>query len=127
MPINRIAHDIERPYTVISNSLLRDMRLSYRARGIISYALSNANGWRITLKELWEGGKEGRDAVYAAIKELKNYGYIRIKPIYNKKMRIVRWEWWWYEKPIPENQVMAGIPTHKHKKERIISHNTGFQ
>ena len=120
MPINRIAHDTERPYTVISNDLLRDTRLSYRARGIISYALSNANGWRITLKTLWKGGEEGRDAVITAIKELKNYGYVRIKPIYNKKMRLVRWEWWWYEKPMLENQVVAGIPAYKRKEERII-------
>lgn len=63
-------------YTVINNTVLEDQRLSWRARGIAAYLLSKPDNWRIDHKHLWKAGKEGRDAVLTALKELEEAGYL---------------------------------------------------
>jgi hypothetical protein len=65
-----------RNYTTINNTVLEDERLSWRARGIAAYLLSKPDDWRIDHTHLWKNGKEGRDAVLAAMKELEDCGYL---------------------------------------------------
>lgn len=55
--------------------------LSFRAIGLLAYILSQPIGWSCTVTDLIEfssGSKrpEGRDSVYATIKELTAAGYI---------------------------------------------------
>lgn len=64
-------------YSIISNVVLNDERLSWRARGIAAYLLSKPDDWRINAAHLHRVGREGRDAVRAALKELEDLGYLR--------------------------------------------------
>jgi len=69
----------ERPvdgYTVIRNSVLRDERLSYRARGLLVAVLSRPDNWRVSRERLAADGLEGRDAVNTALNELEAAGYL---------------------------------------------------
>jgi|GEM_PF-3136646 len=50
-----------------------DARITWRAKGILACFLSNT---ALTLKEIEAISKEGRDAVYSAINELLENGYI---------------------------------------------------
>ncbi len=65
-----------RGYTHISNELLEDSRLSYRARGIASFLLSKPDDWEIKIEYLMRVGVEGEKAIRTALHELAQYGYL---------------------------------------------------
>lgn len=69
-------------FSQIPNAVLRDYRLSWRARGLLAELLSYPADYVISVDELVRrarrvsGATEGRDAMRAAVRELKNVGYI---------------------------------------------------
>ena len=63
-------------YTVMSNVHLRDINLSFKAKGILSMILSLPDDWEYSIDGLEKISKEGRTAIRAALKELKDYGYL---------------------------------------------------
>lgn len=67
-----------RDFTVIANAVLRDDHLSYRARGVLVYLLSQPPDWEVAAARLQSVATEGRDAIRAALRELTNAGYIRV-------------------------------------------------
>jgi hypothetical protein len=63
-------------YTTIANAALRDARLSFRARGVLAACLTHSEGFTLTRAWIDSHGTEGRDAITAAIAELRTYGYV---------------------------------------------------
>ena len=63
-------------FTTLGNEVLRDSRLSYCARGILAYLLSQPDGKRDDIRTLAERTPEGRERVASAMRELEALGYL---------------------------------------------------
>jgi hypothetical protein len=69
----------ETGYTTIRNDVLRDTKLSFRARGVLAYLLSHSDNWRTDAESMAAVASEGRQAIQTALKELKVAGYIETR------------------------------------------------
>lgn len=63
-------------YTQISNTLLRDPRLSLKARGLCGWLLSHSTEYRFTVESIAERNECGVDQVKSGLKELEACGYL---------------------------------------------------
>lgn len=63
-------------YTVITNSIFRDRRLSAKALGLLCLMLSLPEDWDYTVEGLTMLLKDGRDSITSALKELEKLGYL---------------------------------------------------
>lgn len=67
-------------FTVISNAVIEDRRLSYKARGLLIFILSKPDHWRTNMKHLAAQSSDGYYSVQSGMAELAAAGYIeRIK------------------------------------------------
>ena len=63
-------------FTIMSNYHLKDRRLTYKAKGLLSEMLSLPPDWDYTLTGLALIANDGIDSVRSAVKELEKYGYL---------------------------------------------------
>ena len=103
----RVQHS--KDYTVISNSAIRDSRLSFKARGLHHLLLSYPDGWQINTDHLsGQSDKDGKTSVLSALKELEQLGYLTRKQI-RIGGKITAYESIIRELPQPEN-LKSGKP-----------------
>lgn len=76
MPLIRGKHSFDSHFTQIPNAWLRDSRMSYKARGLLAELLSHAVGFQVSIDRIARSGRDGRDAIASAIKELESFGYL---------------------------------------------------
>ena len=87
-------------YTVMSNTHLKDKRLSLKAIGLLSVVLSLPDDWHYTVNGLVGIVKDGKDSVDSAIKELKKNGYLRVEKIYpNENSNRIQYQYTFFENP----------------------------
>ena len=67
----------EKNYTVIDNTFIKDTRLSWKAKGLMTYLLSLPDDWTIHLSEIEQHATDGKSALRSAINELKEFGYLK--------------------------------------------------
>ena len=63
-------------YTVISNKLLQDAKISRETKGLICELMSRPSDWEITVQGMIASGKEGKHKIYKMLKEAKENGYM---------------------------------------------------
>lgn len=64
-------------YTSVERSSLNDDRLSFRSRGVLVWLLDKPDDWRTDSTAIARAGKEGREAIRSALRELEEAGYLR--------------------------------------------------
>lgn len=64
-------------FVTISNEIARNSALSWEARGLLLYLLSQADGWEVVEADLLAQGPAGRDKVRRMLDELKAAGHFR--------------------------------------------------
>lgn len=66
-------------FVQVPSTTIRDKSLSFRARGLLAYLLDMPDGWDVRSEMLAREGKEGRDAIRSALRELAEHGYYRLE------------------------------------------------
>jgi hypothetical protein len=84
----------DRNFKTINLAATEDPRLSWRAKGIHTYLVSRPDGWTFRVQDLVKRSKDGRDAVYAALRELEKYGYLRREQPRGDRNRLAAVEWY---------------------------------
>lgn len=100
MPVFRVEKTDN--YTVMSNYHLRDMNLSLKAKGLLSWMLSNTDTWDYSVAGIVQNVKESRDAVNSALCELEDCGYLTRRQI-RSGGKFGDMEYLITEKPFTEN------------------------
>lgn len=65
-------------YTTMSNYHLRDKNLSLKAKGLLSWMLSNEDSWDYSIAGIVACCKEGETTINTALRELQEFGYVKI-------------------------------------------------
>lgn len=92
-------------FTAMSNYHLWDKRLSFKAKGLLSFMLSVSDSWKFTIKGLASMAKDGTDSVASAIRELENAGYVVRSRNRNEKGQMGEVEYTIYENPCDNNAI----------------------
>jgi hypothetical protein len=71
-------------FTMIPNELTLDKNLSAKAKGVYNYLKSKPDNWKFYITEIIEHFTDGKEAIYSAIKELINEGWL-IKTVIREK------------------------------------------
>lgn len=105
-------------YVTIKNSVLRDERLSWCARGIMAYLLTLPDTDLITIEALTEKAKEGRRRVAGSLKELEQYGYFQRRKFKNE---LGQWIWEMDVFEEPESTLSPQADFHPTESGRVES------
>lgn len=92
-------------FTQVSNQVLQDKRLSWKARGIYAFLVSKASveGWKFNRAWLINQSEKDQKTSYdSGVEELKTLGYLTIERIKNAKGQF-DYRWFVEDQPLPEN------------------------
>ncbi len=88
------------PYVAINTTVFTDRRLSWKAKGMMGYLLSRPDDWQVLVKDLVGRSRDGREAVYSALRELCANGYVVRRTVRDERNRILRHEYLVFETPV---------------------------
>ncbi len=107
MPIYRSKRP---PFTIIPNATLTDERLSLKARGLLAYMLSMADGWAFYTSEMVKHFPDGISAVRAGLNELEQAGYLTRKQERLPTGAMGDLNWYIRDTPDNENRIPVEQP-----------------
>lgn len=85
-------------FTIIDNTGIRDEKLSWKAKGLLTYLLHLPDDWQVYLSDLKNRSTDGRDSTASAIKELVENGYIQRSQV-KEKGKFSGYNYTVYEQP----------------------------
>ncbi len=97
-------------FTIIPNTLINNAEISFKAKGILAYLLSKPDNWRLIINDLISHSKDGRDSVYAGLKELRIAGYLVLDIIRNQCGQIFQYVYHVYSTPVSNESLDTTTP-----------------
>lgn len=83
----------KRGFTITDNKLIKDERLSWKARGIFQYLWAMPDDWNFYVDEVAKHSKDKVDALQTGLAELESYGYLKRTMTKNKgRFNGMSWE-----------------------------------
>lgn len=83
----------EDPFARIPHEILSDTRLSWKAKGLLSYLLSKPYNWKVRRADLIKQSTDGDCSVRAALKELREAGYVSLECSKTPTGKVSEWRW----------------------------------
>lgn len=115
-------------YTVMSNYHFKEKDMSLKAKGLLSLMLSLPDNWDYSIAGLVAICKENETAIKSALKELQQFGYVKVDKIMPDKTESGRIEYVYniYEKPNQEGkkQGVENLPIESQHVENPTQLNT---
>jgi len=105
--MTKIIKQRQKGFTTIDNKVIRDDKLSWKARGIFAYLWSQSDDWNFYETEIVKHSVDGRNSLRTGLKELEKFGYLKRKRIRNDKGQVGESEWMLSENP------MFDVPMYK--------------
>ena len=104
-------------FTLVDNSVLKNVNLSWETRGFFVYLLSLPDNWEFSIRGLVKQTGTSESVIRRLLTELKEEGYISLKKHTDKNGRIVKWTWDIYE---------SGTETlHLRKSPQVVKTTSG--
>lgn len=93
-------------FSIIDNSIIEDIRMSFKARGLLIYMLSRPDNWKFYTDELVKhSDKDGLSAVKTALREIEAAGYLTRKQGHQKNGQFTSQDWILSDTPVFPPQV----------------------
>lgn len=96
----------QRDFTILSNAVCQDSRLSPRALGVLVRILSRPDDWRTTSDLLAADFGVGRDSIRSAMNELREAGYMQLHKVQNESGH---WSTFWTVHEEPEEAIEDNV------------------
>lgn len=126
--IIRVQKNKDNPYVMMNKTGLHDIRLSWKAKGLLAYILSLPDDWQIYESELQNHAKDGKDSLKSAMKELMEFGYVVRTRLHDEKGRFNGYDYCIYEVPTengkPDNGKSVNGKTNNGKSATTNNKNT---
>lgn len=106
----RIRKEYSKGFTTTSNTIIRDERLTWKARGIFNYLWSMPDDWDFYAKEVAKHAKDGIHSLDSGLDELAEYGYLERTRLRDKKGRFGAPVWVLHDDPVNDQKPKCGFP-----------------
>lgn len=106
----RIRKEYSKGFTTTSNTIIRDERLTWKARGIFNYLWSMPDDWDFYAKEVAKHAKDGIHSLDSGLEELAKYGYLERTRLRDKKGRFGAPVWVLHDDPADVQKPKCDFP-----------------
>lgn len=97
--MSKLIKDYEIGFTQIPNHIIKDERLSWKAKGIYLHLVSKPPVWSYYVEEIIKSSKDAKTSVQSGIKELEEYGYLKRVKTKGDNGKFIGWDYLLRAKP----------------------------
>lgn len=100
----RIVGSLTDNFTMIPNEMTRDPRVTPRAFRLYGYLAGHQTGWRLSITAAVNATGMSRGTVFAALKDLRQLGYVKRYQLVDEKDRFAGTEYQVFALALPEDE-----------------------